>query len=284
MFAPIAGNADLYVEDEDGNITGIYEGEIREEIPDSMAIIPMMGGPFSEHELYMLPIDKKLKFHVVGKGEGEYVLGMLGGGSVYSIKDKALSEGTEDTITLTPSDEAVGHTMRIKVGKGDDDFTIGIGHMYEGIVEALDSDYIARECLMEEVSATEDSDFSVCVEEGGDTLVVESYGDDIEFDVTMRSTESADYISPDEELPYIPGSTEEDVTVERGRRMEATPEDWATTEDGGQLHTLGKRAEGDGGAGFPIIPVVIAVAAAAAVGATVTVLLKKGVLGKAKKG
>ena len=282
MFAPIAGDADLYVEDEDGNITGIYEGEIREEIPGSMAIRPMMGGPFSEHELYMLPIDKKLKFHVVGKGEGEYVLGMLGGGSVYSIKDKALSEGTEDTITIEPSDEAVGHTMRIKPGKGDDDFTIGIGHMYDGIVEALDSDYIAREYLMEEVSATEDSDFSVCVEEGGDTLVVESYGDDIEFDVTMRSTESADYIDPEEELPYIPGSTEEDVTVERGRRVEATPEDWTTTEDRGQLHTLGKKAEGEGGTGFPIVPLVIGFAAFAAVGITVVVLALKGVFSKGK--
>jgi len=231
----------------------------------------------------MLPIDKKLKFHVVGKGEGEYVLGMLGGGSVYSIKDKALSEGTEDTIAIEPSDEAVGHTMRIKPGKGDDAFTIGIGHMYEGIVEALDSDHIGREHLMEEVSATEESDFSCYVEEGGETFVVESYGDDIEFDLTVRSTESADYIDPEEELPYIPGSTEEDVTVERGRRMEATPEDWATTEDGGQLHTLGKRAKGEGGTGFPIIPVVIGVGAAAAVGATVAVLFKKGVLGKAKK-
>lgn len=284
LWAPIAGDADVYIEDEDGNVTGIYEGEIREEIPDSMAIIPMMGGPFSEHEMYMLPIDKKLKFHVVGKGEGEYVLGILGGGSVYSILDKALSEGIEDTITIEPSDDTVGHKLRIKPGKGDDDFTIGIGHMYDGTVEALDSDYIAREYLMEEVLATEDSDFSVYVEGGGDTLVVESYGDDIEFDVTMRSTESADYISPDEELPYIPGSTEEDVTVERGRRMEATAEDWATTEEEGQLHTLKKRAKGDGGAGFPIIPVVIGVAAAAAVGATVTVLLKRGVFGKAKKG
>jgi len=282
MFAPIAGDADVYIEDEDGNVTGIYEGEIREDIPDSMAIRPMMGGPFSEHELYMLPIDKKLKFHVVGKGKGEYVLGMLGGGSVYSILDKALSEGTEDTITIEPSDEAVGHKMRIKPGKGDDAFTIGIGHMYEGIVEALDSDHIARECLMEEVSATEDSDFSVYVEEGGDTLVVESYGDDIEFDVTMRSTESADYISPDEELPYIPGSTEEDVTVERGRRAEATPEDWATTEDRGQLHTLGKRAKGEGGTGFPILPVVIGFAAFAAVGITVVVLALKGVFSKGK--
>ena len=28
-------------QDEEGNITGIYNGELREEIPDSMAIMPM---------------------------------------------------------------------------------------------------------------------------------------------------------------------------------------------------------------------------------------------------
>jgi len=278
MFAPIAGDADVYIEDEDGNITGIYEGEIREDIPDSMAIIPMMDGPFAEHELYMLPIDKKLKFHVVGKGEGEYVIGMLGGGSVYSILDKALSEGVEDTITIEPSDEAVGHKMRIKPGKGDSAFTVGIGHMYEGVVEALDSDHIGREYLMEEVSATEESDFSVFVEEGGDTFVVESYRDDITFDAVTRSTESADYVDPNTDPGYIPSSVQEDITVERGRRAEITPENWATEDERGELHTLNKGAKGEGG-GFPLIPVIIGLVVIAA-GVTVGVLFGKGILGK----
>jgi hypothetical protein len=279
------GNADVYVEDDAGNVTGIYDGKIRVEIPGSALIVPRLGSSFTDHEMYALPIDTRLSIHVVGQGEGEYTLGLMGGYSLYALEDKSLSEGVEDIAIIEPFAEAVLHLLRVQPGEADDDFTVRVAHMFEGRVEALDRDSVDREYIVEDISASEESDFSVYVEEGGDSLVVESYEDEIEFDITMRSTESADYIDPEEELTYIPSSTEEDLSVGRGRRVEATPEDWATTEERGQLHTLEKRAKEDTrGVGFPIIPVVIGVAVVAIVGATVTVLLKKGVFGKAKKG
>ena len=79
---------------------------------------------------------------------------------------------------------------------------------------------------------------------------------------------------------YIPASVEEDVTVEQGRRAEITPETWASTEEKAKLHTLNKRAKGEGG-GFPLIPVVIGVVIVAAIGAAATILIKKGVFKKA---
>jgi hypothetical protein len=134
---------------------------------------------------------------------------------------------------------------------------------------------------MEEVSALEDSDFSVQVEEGGDTLIIDNYGDGIEFDATMRSTESADSIDPNEELPYIPSSTEEDITLGRWQRLEATPDDWATADEKGSLHTLKKKAEGNGGGGtIPFIPIVIGVVVVVALAGGAIYFMKKGAIGK----
>lgn len=281
LIGAFSGDADVYVEDDAGNVTGIYEGKIREEIPGSVLIVPMLGGSFTDHEMYALPIDARLSIHVVGQGEGEYTLGLMGGYSLYALEDKSLSEGVEDIAIIEPFGEAVLYRLRVQPGEADDDFTVRIAHMFIGRVEALDRDSVDREYIVEDISASEESDFSVYVEEGGDSLVVESYEDDIEFDVTMRSTESTDYVDPEEELLYIPSSTEEDLSVGRGERVEATPEDWATTEERGEMHTLRRRVEGEaGGVGFPIIPVVIGVAVVGAI----VIVLKKGVFGKAKKG
>jgi hypothetical protein len=279
LVAVFSGDADVYVEDEEGNITGIYKGEIRKEIPGAV-IIPMMGGSFTDHEMYALPIDEKLTIHAVGKGEGEYYLGLMGGHSLYALEEKSLSPGVEDRVIIEPFVGAVGHRLRMQPGKADDDFILRLAFMFEGRVKALDRDYIDREYIFEHFSALDESDFSVYVEEGGESAVVESYGDDIEFDVTMRSTESADYVDPEQELPYIPSSSEEDVSVERGRGVTATPDDWATTEERGEMHTLKKTVKEEG-VGFPVVPVVIGLVAIAAI---VAVLVKKGVVGKTKKG
>ena len=284
LFCPIGGDVDVYIEDEDGNVTGIYQGEILEDIPDSIALIPMMAGSFTDHEIYGLPIDKTFEIHISGKGEGEYVFGLLGGGSLFAIDQRELSEGSEDIITIEPSSDAVGHKVRVKLGQGDDNFSLILAHMFEGYVAATDSDFIGREYVMEVVSATEESDFSVYVEEGGDSLVVENHGDDdIEFDVTMRSTESLDHVDSElEELPYIPASTEDNVSLGGGQTLVATPDDWETTEENGTLHTLGRSASGSsGGTGFPLVPVIIGGVTTAVV---LGILFKKGVLGKAKKG
>ena len=58
--ASLAGSADLYFEDDQGRVTGIKNGQLREEIPGSMAVLPVMGGSFTDHEMYLLPGDVRL--------------------------------------------------------------------------------------------------------------------------------------------------------------------------------------------------------------------------------
>jgi hypothetical protein len=156
--------------------------------------------------------------------------------------------------------------------------------IFEGLVAATGSDHIEREAVMEDTSCTEESDFSCFFEEDGDTFVAESYGDDIEFDLGMRSSESADAVDSLEDIDYVPGSVEEDITLGGGDRLEATPEDWATTEERAPLHTLNKKAKsGSKDSGFPVIPVVIGVCVVAVAAVVVTFILKKGASARAGK-
>jgi len=275
----VTPGADAYFEDEEGNITGIYKGQLREEIPGSMAVnVPMIGGLFTDHEMYIMPRDKKLFIHAVGTSDGEYNLGILGDSTFYGIRKKNIRQGLEDYLGFEPWKDSLGYRLSIQPGVADDNFNVLVAASFAGLVAALNEESIDREYAMEDVSATEDSDFSVFVEEGGSTFVVESYGDDITFDAVTRSTESADYLDPNVDHGYIPSSVQEDVTLERGRRAEMTPENWATDEERGTLHTLNKGAKGEGG-GFPLIPVIIGLVVVAA-GVTVGVLFGKGILGK----
>jgi hypothetical protein len=276
----VTPGADVYFEDEAGNITGMYKGQLRQEIPGSKAIITPMGGLFTDHEMYIVPKDKKLSIHAEGTGDGEYNLNLMGESTLYSITGKNIRKGVEDLFGFEPWTGSIGHRFKVKPGVADDNFTVMISASFVGLVEALGRESIDRECIMEEVSATEKSDFSILVEEGGDTFVVESYGDDIQFDAVTRSTESADVLNPDIDPGYIPSSVEEDVTLEQGRRAEITPETWASDEEKGKLHTLNKRAKQESG-GLPLIPIIIGVVIAAAIVAAAVILIKKGTFKKA---
>ena len=279
-LAWVTPGADAYFEDEEGNVTGMYKGQLREEIPGSMAIIPMMVGSFTEHEMYIVPRDKKLSIHVEGTDDGEYNLSLMGESTLYSITKKKIRKGVEDLFGFEPLKDSLGYRLRIRPGVADDNFKVMVSAVFAGLVEALDEESIDREYIMEDVSATEESDFSIHVEEGGDAFVVESYGDDIQFDAVTRSTESADYVDPNIDPGYIPSSVQEDVTVEQGRRAEITPETWASTDEKGKLHTLNKRAKGEGAGGFPFVPVIIGLVVAAAIGTAAAILIKKGTFKK----
>jgi hypothetical protein len=280
-LAWVTPGVDVYFVDTKGNTTGMYKGQLREEIPGSMAVNVPMSGFFTEHEMYIVPRGEKLTIHVEGTSDGEYNLNLLGESTLYGLRNKRIRQAIEDVLIFEPWKGSLGYRFRVQPGVADDNFTVMVSAIFAGLVAALDEESIDRECIMEDVAATEESDFSIHVEEGGDAFVVESYGDDIQFDAVTRSTESADYVNPNVDPGYIPSSVQEDVTVEEGRRAEITPETWASTEERGKLHTLNKRAKGGDG-GFPLVPVIIGVVVVA-IGATLGILFGKGILGKKTK-
>lgn len=239
----------------------------------------MIAGSFTDLEMYILPKDKKVTIHAVGTKDGEYSLNLMGDGTLYSIRNKRILRGLEDVFILEPSPETLNYRFRVMPGVADDNFEIIIAAVFAGSVPSLGEESIDREYDMENVTATENSDFSVYVEEGGDTFVVDNYGEDIQFDAVTRSTESANVVDPNTDPGYIPSSVQEDITVEEGRRAEITPETWSSDEERGNLRTIGGAARGGGG-GFPWIPVIIGVVVIAIVGIVLGVLFGKGILGK----
>jgi len=245
IIAIFSGDADVYVEDEMGNITGIRGGTLLQDIPGSMALPLMAADAFEDYEMFVLPPDSLLTFHVTGNVDADYTLGLMGGGSAYSIEEKSIAPGAEDRLVIAPSADAVGHAVSLILDEGDDDFTMRLAHMFGGSSEALDKDFIGREYILESISAAKGGAFTTYTEDGGDGLVIISEDGDIELDVTLRSTESADYIDPADDADYIPGSTIEDLVLESGEKITATPESWTTTEEHGTLHSLGKREPAD---------------------------------------
>jgi hypothetical protein len=186
-----------------------------------------------------------MTIHIEGNSDGEYNLGLLGSASVYSIEEKAISTGVEDTIMIAPSEEAVGHKLRMKTGLADDGFTMRLAHKFAGRTETINKDFILREYFIENIHARPGSDLEVYTEEGGDAVVVENHGDDTELDVTLRSTQSVDTIDDIDGIDYIPGSTLEDFLIETGETITFASEDWTTTERAGEMHALGKSEDGE---------------------------------------
>lgn len=284
LWCLVGGDADAYVEDNASNITGIYRGRLRTDIPGSAPlIIAMAAGTFPDHEVYALPNDRDLVIHVVGNKQGSYNLALMDGKSLYAVRHKTTSLGVEDIMRIGRFEGAVGNRLDLILGVEDDNFEADIGHRFAPRPgTAIKRESIERVWTLDNISVDAGGELGIYVEESGDSLIVENTGEgNIEFDVTARSTESLEPFEQGQEPSYMPSSTEEDVVLEPRRGVTLTPENWTTTEERGRLHTLGHKA-GRRGA-FPIIPVTIGAVTIAAIAAVAIVLLKKGTFKKGTK-
>jgi hypothetical protein len=88
--------ATLLVEDEQGRRFGTAGGRVWNDLPDAR---PAVGAP----NLYLLPLDRNLRFTVTGTGKGTYTMGILDGpgGRSLTLADVPVSPSTRDTIRIT---------------------------------------------------------------------------------------------------------------------------------------------------------------------------------------
>jgi hypothetical protein len=88
--------ATLLVEDEQGRRFGTAGGRVWNDLPDAR---PAVGAP----NLYLLPLDRNLRFTVTGTGKGTYTMGILDGpgGRSLTLTDVPVSPSTRDTIRIT---------------------------------------------------------------------------------------------------------------------------------------------------------------------------------------
>jgi hypothetical protein len=231
--ASLAGSADLYFEDDQGRVTGIKNGQLREEIPGSMAVLPVMGGSFTDHEMYLLPGNVRLSAVVSGTAQGEYALAMLNGVSTYAIQGKSIRTGKSDRLVMEPVSGGSRYKLILKSGSADNDFTIRLSTEIPGKVKKLDADFIGREFIFEKAGMGEGKEIATSLDSDASGVIVETATGGIIFDTILRSTESADTAGSSQ--TDIPGSRRARITPETKKTVKLTPEDWATGETDGTV-------------------------------------------------
>ena len=228
----LCGDADMYIEDEQGRAAGIKDGTLREEIPGAMLIRPA-AGEYTDSEMIIVPDNIKFFTHITGNGEGEYSLGIFSEESTYGIEEKKIKTGDTDRLDVEPFDQTLLHRMTLISGASDDDFIIRMSTELDGQVKALGKDVIGREFIMEHTGVQKGSKLSFGIGKQKDRMMTKSETGGVIFDVIMRSTESAD--AADESQSAPPGSKRARLASEGKRTMVLTPENWATDEDDGEI-------------------------------------------------
>ena len=229
----LVGSADLYFEDAQGRVTGIKNGQLREEIPGSMAVMPPMGGNFTDHEMYLMPDNMELRASISGNAQGEYTLALLSGVSTYSIEGKSIGVGKTDQLTMKPVSGGLKYKLTLTSGSADSDFTIRMSTEIPGKVRKLGADFIGREYIFEKVGMGEGKKLAVSLKDDASGVIVETETGGVIFDVLMRSTESAD--TPGASQTDIPGSRRARITPESKKTAVLEPTNWATGEVDGDV-------------------------------------------------
>ena len=234
VCAFLFGSADMYFEDDQGRVTGIKDGQLKEEIPGSQALIPMGAGNFTDNEAYLIPGNVKLNAKVAGISQGSYTLGLLSGASTYTVEEKSIKSNTADRLIIEPASGYSKYKVTLASGSRDDDFTIRMSTQIPGRVKKLGTDFIGREYIFEQLGMEEGKDISLSLNEDAGGVIVSTATGGVIFDVIMRSTESAD--NAQEDQTSIPGSRRARISPDAKKSVTLEPENWATDETDGTVN------------------------------------------------
>jgi len=224
----------MYFEDDQGRVTGIKDGQLKEEIPGSQALIPMGAGNFTDNEAYLIPGNVKLNAKVAGISQGSYTLGLLSGASTYTVEEKSIKSNTADRLIIEPASGYSKYKVTLASGSRDDDFTIRMSTQIPGRVKKLGTDFIGREYIFEQLGMEEGKDISLSLNEDAGGVIVSTATGGVIFDVIMRSTESAD--NAQEDQTSIPGSRRARISPDAKKSVTLEPENWATVETDGTVN------------------------------------------------
>jgi len=225
LIGVFGGTGEVYFEDSAGRVTGLQNGILKEEIPGSFAIVPM--GASTASQTYVLPAGVGYDVSVRGQASTEYTLGLIGSSSAIAVEDKAITALGVDRYRIEPQLNSSNIGLRVTPGVQDTDFTVRLVRLLEGRVQALSTNYIGREYILQGVSAGPGDDFAVHTDIPGDALIAVGHAGQPQFDVILRSTESADVAPPG--TAYIPASVAEGIRPTAGTTTRVAPLQWATS-------------------------------------------------------
>jgi hypothetical protein len=215
-----SGGSTYYAEDSSGRRTGIVDGSLLTEIPDSFPMVDLAGPDSMENIMLYLPENVNLTFNFETSEEnGEFSFSFNNKNTTYSIVNKSISKGIDEKISISPRQSTDDHEITIS-GNSDSDYSVKITKEYEN----GNGKKVAREYTANKNSTSNKEEVKISISEDLNSLKIQNNGDsEISYNIDFRSTESLDNM---DFIPYSIGS----VTVTKDHESTATPIDWSATE------------------------------------------------------
>ncbi len=240
LIGLFTGDADMYFEDDAGRVTGIINDQLFDDIPGSQVLIPEKTDGKYTPLIFVLPDDISVSANIESNGEndnnGRYHLGLVSNESAFTISDKEVLGSDRDIVVVEPSSKAVKYEYALESDNCNEACTISLYETAPGAVRALDTDYIGREFILQNIDWSGAGELKMYVPRGADSLMLASDLVDVSADVVLRSTEVMDLI--DDQVDYIPSSVLEDHTI-GPEETGVQPLDWSGVYEKGPVKQVG---------------------------------------------
>ncbi|MBU1941378.1 MAG: hypothetical protein KKC68_06345, partial [Candidatus Thermoplasmatota archaeon] len=214
-----SGDASYYAEDTLGRKTGMVNGLLVTEIPNSAPIVALANANPSDDLMLYLPEHAELTFYFDTTHEnGDYTFSCHNDNSTHSLTNKTIVKNTRETLKMIPRQTNGDYEIGL-IGAGDENYSIKITKEYQDTQGKM----IGREYTVYKNSTNDNEDVRIWVSDDKESLVITNTDDDMVFDVEFKSTEAL------ENIAYIPTSRGV-VTVLKNQGSTVTPDKWDTTE------------------------------------------------------
>ena len=254
LVAMGSGDSTYFAEDSSGRRTGIVDGGLVSEIPNSVPLVDMAGSDPLENLVLYLPDDVDLTFNFdKADKKGGYNFSLSNKDTTYSIVNRSIKDNVDEKISISPRKSTDDHELMIS-GDGGSDYFVKITKEYE----EDSGNKVSREYTAEKSSVNENENVKISISDDLDSLIIKNYGDtEVSFDLDFRSTESLENV---DSIPCSTGS----VNVPKNHESTVTPNDWSTTESQANIsETTGEiqdqEDEKDTTPGFEILLLIISV-------------------------
>ena len=215
-----SGDSSYYAIDTSGKKTGIVDGKIISEIPNSTPIIDLQSSTPYDNIMLYLPENEELTFYFdTTKESGEYSFSFINENSTYSLINKTISKNKEEKITIKPEQTSGNYEFWL-TGAGDSKYTIKLTKEYKD----EQGKTTAREYTVNKNSTNKKEDVKIKVKDDKESLIIKNNNDEgTLFDFEFRSTETL------ENIDYIPSSIGS-INLTKDQESTVTPSNWNTIE------------------------------------------------------
>lgn len=179
-----SGDSTYYAMDTSGRKTGMVDGVIISEIPNSGPVIDLQSSNPYDNIMLILPENQELTFYFdTTKENGEYTFSLNNKDSTYSLINKTIIKNKEEKINIIPKENDGDYDFYL-TGIGDSEYSIKLTKEYK---DEQEKD-IAREYTVNKNSTNEKEDVKVTITDD-EISIISNNGEEALFDYEVKSTE-----------------------------------------------------------------------------------------------